>query len=182
LTGASGFTAGTWSEFANELQSETGELYVSRRRKFVAADAQKFKFVSVGPGATLPAFTGLTVTSLNDRAAIFVAPLDDQPIATSSHLLIGFCGNVRNTGATFSSEDTVIDTVGTYPIQYSDDTAQFSLAVTDPHAFNLYRLDWTGVRVSRESFVVDSQAVRAVFSLRIGSVQPTIFWELVKGE
>lgn len=180
LSGAN-FTAGTWSEFANEMQSGTGELYISRRRKFAAINATKLKAIVMGVGGTVPTLTGLTAVTLPDLGGLFIASLDGQPIATATKLRIGMCGNVRNTGDTFSASDTVMDTVGGYPIQQEDMTATFTLTVANPQSLKLYRLQSDGQRSSRETPVsVSASAGTITITLRAGSIYPACDWELTQ--
>lgn len=180
LSGAN-FTAGTWNGFANEMQSGTGELFVSRRRKFVAIDAPKLKSIVMGIGGTAPSLTGLTAVTIGDLCGFFVASLDGQPIATSTKLRIGMCGNARNTGDTFSASDTTMDTVGTYPIQIEDDTVTFTLTIANAASLKLYRLQSDGQRSSRETPVsVNVTAGTITITLRTGSIYPSCDWELTQ--
>lgn len=180
LSGAN-FTAGTWSEFSNEMQSGTGELYVSRRRKFVAIDAAKLKFLAVGVSPTLPTITSVSGISIPDLGAFFIASLDNVAITSSSHLLLGLCGNPRNTGDTFSAANTTMDTVGGYPIQLDDDTVGFTVNVTNPTTWRLYRLQADGTRSSQETPVSASvSAGTLTIQLRTGSIYPAVFFELIR--
>lgn len=183
LTGLTGFTAGTWSEFDNVNQSANKQVYMSRRFKAAHIDTAKFKFFCQS-SATLPwtKIAGLTVNSLTADAAVFVAALDGQPIATSSRLLLGMVGNADNTGQTFSDATRAVCTnFGAYPIKMDDCTADLSITVTTPQEWKLYRLRRDGGRATRETPTeIDADASALRLSLRSGSVQPAIFWELAR--
>lgn len=177
LSGAN-FTSGTWSELANEMQSGTGEISVSRRRKFVAVDTAKAKFIAAGVSATLPIISGISNLVVPDYAAMFIRSMDGNPISSSRRLLLAMCGNPRNTGDTFSSSNTVLGTVGSYPIQEQDMTCSFSIASTAIGDWKLYRLGFDGQRESRDFLTGNATTGVLNVSLRTGSVNPTVFWEL----
>lgn len=183
LTGLTGFSAGTWCEFDNVNQSANKQVYMSRRLKAAHIDTTKFKFFC-HTGASLPwtKITGMTVTALTTGAAVFVASLDGLAIDSSTHLLIGMVGNADNTGQAFSEATRATCTnFGAYPIQMDDCTADLSIVVTAPQTWALYRLRRNGVRASRESPAeIDADAGSIRLALRSGSVQPAIFWELVR--
>jgi hypothetical protein len=183
LTGLSGFTAGTWCEFDNVNQSSNKQIYMSRRLKAGHIDTTKFKYF-VHTGATLPwtKITNMTVTSLTTDAAFFVAALDDTAITSSSHLLIGMVGNTDNTGQTFADATRAVCTnFGTYPITMTDCTASIRLTLARPTDWKLYRLGRNGRRTVRETpTVIDIDAGTMDISLRSGSVQPCVFWEMVR--
>lgn len=180
LTGTSGFTAGTWSEFANEMESGTGELFVSRRRKFVAVDSAKAKFIAAGVGATLPTISDIFDLTVPELGALFIRSMDGAPVASSKRLLLAACGNPRNTGDTFSSNNTVMDTVGGYPIQIQDGTYSFSLPAGKISDWKLYRLGFDGQREQQDFLSGNAATNRINVSLRPGNTNPTVFWELIR--
>lgn len=183
LTGLSGFTDGTWSEFDNVSQSASKQVRMSRRDKCAHIDTAKFKFFC-NTTATFPysKVTGLTVTALSNDSALFVAALDDTAIATSRHLLIGLVGNTENTGQAYTDATRVtLTSFGDYPILTTDVTAAIAVALTSPQDFALYRLNRDGTRSSRETPTsIDAGAGTLLIALRTGSISPSIFFELVR--
>jgi len=180
LTGESGFTAGDWCEWENVIESANGEIFLSRRDKCGYVNTPEFVYFAHA-SSTLPRTAGyLTITSLTDGGALFVAALDDQPINTSARLLVGIVGNVTNTGETYSADGKDRTAIGAYPMQITDCTAQISVAVTRPWAWSMFRLDRTGARNSGETISGNVSAGTITASLRTGVVQPTTFFELVR--
>lgn len=186
LTGLSGanFTSGTWCEGANVLEAGNRQWGMSRRLKRAFINTSKTEFFS-HTSATLPAAVGqMTVQALSTNGAVFVTSLDGLSIATSARLLIGMCGEAQNTGMTYTvnANGTItLTATGTYPIQQRDCTGTLSLALTRPQAWTLYRLARDGSRVSAETPAeIDADAGRLIVTLRTGTIQPTMLWELVR--
>jgi hypothetical protein len=180
LSGAN-FTAGTWCEFANEMESGTGEIFVSRRRKFLAIDTPKLQLLCVGIGATIPTLANVTVTAIPDLGGVFLASLDDATLSTSQHILVGIVGNPRNTGDVLSGDGVTLVTAGTQPIQFQDITVSLSLSLVSPRGWSLYRLAADGTRTSKETPTsINAATDRLNLTLRTGSIQPTVFFELVR--
>lgn len=186
LTGLSGanFTAGTWCEGANVIESGHREWGMSRRLKRCFINTAKTIFFG-HTNATLPAtFGAAIVQALSQNASVFVTSLDGAAITTSSRLLIGMCGEAINTGMTYtvgSDGKQTLTATGNYPVQQLDATATLSLGVTSPRAWSLYRLGRNGERMSRESPAeIDADAARLIITLRTGTIQPACLWELVR--
>lgn len=178
LSGAN-FSAGTWSEFGNEMQSGNKQLLTSRRRKACVVDTTKFKYLAVTSSFTVPTIAGISSVSLSNDSSFFVASIDGAAIASSSRLLIGFCGTSQNTGDSLSG--STLTTSGTYPIQIKNNTLTFTLTVTTPLKWKLYRLNETGQRVTEETIVSrDVDANLLNITLNTGTINPTIWWELVQ--
>lgn len=180
LTGESGFTAGEWCEWENVIESANGEIYLSRREKLGYVSVPELVYVAHSSATWPRTIGGLTITSLTADGALFVAALDDLPISSSAHLLVGIVGNATNTGETYDATGQYRTAEGTYPIQITDCTAQISVAVTRPWAWGLYRLDSTGRRNSGETLSGNVSAGTISMTLRTGVVQPTTFFELVR--
>lgn len=183
-TGLSGFSAGTWCEGANVLESGTREWGMSRRLKRCFINTAKTMFFG-HTNATLPATVGqVIVQSLSQNASVFVMSLDGLSIATSARLLVGLCGEAINTGMTYTvgaDGKQTLTAAGDYPVQQLDATAVLSLAITLPQAWTLYRLQRNGRRGSAETPTsIDASAGRLVVTLRTGTVQPACLWELVR--
>jgi len=173
------FTAGTWSEFGNEMQSGNKQLLTSRRRKALVVDTTKYKYLAVTTGFTVPTITGISGITLSDDSSFFVASLDGAAIASSTRLLVGFCGTSQNTGDSLSG--STLTTSGTYPIQIKNNTLTFTLTVTAPLSWKLYRLQETGQRITQETIVerdVDANTIK--LTLNTGTINPTIWWELTQ--
>lgn len=185
LTGLSGanFTAGTWCELANVIESGHREWGMSRRLKRAFVNTAK-TVLFAHTNATLPATVGpVVVSALTQNASLFLTSLDGNSIATSSRLLLGLCGEAINTGMTYSVANGVqtLTATGDYPVQHLDATATLSLGVALPQAWTLYRLQRNGQRSSAESAAsVDAGAARLVVTLRTGTVYPAVMWELVR--
>lgn len=185
LTGLSGvnFTAGTWCEFANILESGHREWGMSRRLKQAFISTAKTVFFG-HTNATLPATTGaMIVSALSQNASVFVTSLDGNNIATSARLLIGLCGEAINTGMTYTVTNGIqtLTATGNYPVQQLDATATLSLGLTLPQAWTLYRLQRNGIRSSAETPVsADASGGRLIVTLRTGTVYPAVLWELMR--
>ncbi|MCU7371571.1 hypothetical protein PEC18_12110 [Paucibacter sp. O1-1] len=186
LTGLSGanFTAGAWCEGANVLESGHGQWGMSRRLKRAFVNTSKTVFFT-HTAATLPAtFGAVIVSALDQHSSLFVTSLDGAPIATSSRLLIGICGEAINTGMTLSVDGTgkqTITATGDYPVQHRDITAELSLALTPTKRGRLYRLQRNGNRYAEEAAPsIDSATGRLVVKLRTGTNYPACFFELVR--
>jgi len=184
LTGLTGFTAGTWCELDNVIQTANNEILVSRRQKFCSVDTNKLKFFADAGSSIFPypAMSGVVITSLTANAAIFVASLDGNAIASSSRILIGVVGDVKNLGETRAgTTDQTLTAVGTYPIQLDDVTAVVSLTVARAQEMSLYRLGLDGMRETRETPTeINAGAGSLSLTLRTGQVSPAIFWELIR--
>lgn len=187
LTGLSGanFTSGTWCELDNVLQSGNKQIYVSRRRKLAYINEARFKYFATGGASGVYPFsdiTGLRIVSISSNAALFVASLDGAAIASSARLLIGLVGDVKNLGETRSgTTNQTLSTVGTYPIQLDDVTAEISIAVARAQEMRLYRLGLDGLREVGETPVgIDASAGAVSMTLRTGQVAPSVFWELIR--
>ena len=186
LAGLSGanFTAGTWCEAANVLESGNRQWGMSRRlaRAFISTTKTVFFTHTT---ATLPAtFGAVIVSALTADCSVAVVSLDGNSIATSSRLLLVLVGQAINTGMTYTTDSAGKDTItatGTYPVQQIDATASLSLGLTLPQAWRLYRLAFNGSRSSQETPTsVDAGSTRLLVTLRTGVVQPTCLWELVR--
>lgn len=180
LSGLTGFTAGTWCEWENVIESANSEIFLSRRDKCGYVNTPEFIYFAHAASSLPRTIGGLTITSLTAGAALFVAALDDLPISTSARLLVGMVGNVTNTGETYDATGQLRTAIGTYPMQITDCTSQISVAVTRPWAWSMYRLDRTGARNSGESISGNVSAGTITLALRSGVVQPTTFFELVR--
>lgn len=187
LTGLSGanFSAGTWCELDNVLESGNRQWGMSRRLKYAFVNTARTIFFA-HTNATLPVTLGaLVVTALTQHASLFVLSLDGLDITASARLLIGICGEAINTGMTYTvgaDGKQTLTAEGNYPVQQLDVTAGLSLAVTGPmQAWSLYRLRRNGQRECRESLAsVDAGASTLLLSLRTGSVYPSVLFELTK--
>jgi len=180
---ASGWTgAYSWCENNNVTQTRNKEIACSRRQKWATVDTAKFKFVALGAGATKPTHVAsLTLTSLDDNAALAIMSLDDAAIATSEHLLIGLVGEDQNTGSTWDAGRDVITAVGEYPIQIRDCTANITLTVANAREMQLFRLQRNGERSSRETPAAINAVTGAItLNLRTGSVYPSCWFELIR--
>ena len=104
LTGLIGtnFTAGTWCEGANVLQSGTKEWGMSRRLGYCWIDTAKTKYVG-NVNAVLPvSLNNLRISDLSAGAAVFITSMDGNPITSSKKMIIGLVGNSKNSGMTFT--------------------------------------------------------------------------------
>lgn len=186
LAGLSGanFTGGTWCEGANVYEAGTREWGMSRRLKRAFVNTAKTMFFA-HTNATLPATVGqVIVQALSQNCSLFVTSLDGNSIATSSRLLVGLCGEAINTGMTYTvgaDGKQTLTAQGNYPVQQLDATATLSLGLTLPQTWRLFRLQRNGARGSAETPVsVDASAGRLIVTLRTGTVQPAVLWELVR--
>jgi len=140
LTGLSGFTSGTWCEFANVAQTGNKQIYYSRREKVAWVNTPKYVYFSDGGASGVYPYRQLDqvrVMSMTSGAAFFVASADNTRLMASKSLVVGLVGNVKNTGQTFTdSTNVTINTVGTSPIQLDDVTVTFRLTV-DVNAYVL---------------------------------------------
>lgn len=181
FTAATGsMTAGTWSEGANVVVAGNLQWGFSRRLKRAFISTARTVYYSHW-GASLPTTLGqVEILSLTTDAAVFVTSLDGEPIATSSHLLVGMAADAQNTGMTFTDGTRkTIDAGGDYPIQVQDCTASLSLALPLPQSWSVYRLQRDGKRVCAESpSSIDADAGKLVLALRTGEVFPSGIWEL----
>ena len=120
LSGAN-FTAGSWCETANILQSANKEFGWSRRLKYAWIDTAKTKYVGNG-SATLPIqMNNLRVDKLSPGAAVFVTALDNLPLNDSKKILFGLVGDSKNSGMEFTDEtERTLSNVGDYPILVND--------------------------------------------------------------
>ena len=130
LTGLSGanFTAGSWCEGPNILQSGTKEWGMSRRLGFCWIDTAKTKYIGNVSAALPVALSGMSVSDISKGAALFITSIDGNPLSLSKRMLIGLVGNSKNSGMTFtdSTEKTLVNT-GDYPILTDDVTCSFRL-------------------------------------------------------
>ena len=186
LTGLSGanFTAGTWCESSNVVESGHSQWGWSRRLKRAFVSTGKTVFFA-HTNATLPATVGsVIVSALTQNASVLVTSLDGNSIATSARLLVGMCGEAINTGMTYTvgaDGKQTLTATGDYPVQQLDITASLSLALTRPQEFKLYRLQRNGLRGSQETpSQIDAAGGRLWVALRTGSISPAVFWELVR--
>ena len=181
LTGLVGtnFTAGTWCEGANILQSGTKEWGVSRRLKYCWIDTAKTKFVG-NELASLPiSLTNLKITELTAGAALFITSLDDLPLTTSKHMLIGMVGDAKNSGMTFTDNtERTLSTTGDYPILVSDCVARMRLNSIPKGVPCLYPLNRTGERASDIPVSLPVDPTGIYIDIR-NSGSTTVFWELV---
>lgn len=183
LTSYSGYATATWSEGGNVLTSGHQQWGMSRREKRGWINTSKTVYLATIAGASLPmTFGQVTVTSMTSDCSLFVVSADDQPISTSSRLLIGLVGVAENAGMSFTDATRrTIVSMGDYPTQQLDATAVVSLGVSLPQAWKMYRLQRNGGRASAESPTsIDASAARLIVTLRTGTVQPACLWELVR--
>lgn len=169
LTGTSGFTAGTWCEMENVVQSGNKELLVSRRAKVALVNTDKFKYFSDGGAlsAIYPYSTGFTnfsVVSCSTGAALFVASLDGLPLLTSQRIRIDLVGATRNSGETYTdSGKTTLQTVGDWPIVQDRVAAVLKLTRSTWGRFRLSALRMDGTEILRGPVgVTDSSLVIAL--------------------
>lgn len=191
LTGLSGanFTAGTWCEAANVLESGHREWGMSRRLKrcFARAPyaAPRTVYYGGAAGVSLPETVGpVTVQALTDDCSVYVTSHDDLPITSSARMLLGMVGQALNTGTTYTTAadgKITITATGTYPIQQVDARATLTLTVSKPDQWKLYRLARNGRRIGLETLAgVDVMAGTITVKLATGVNQPACDWELVR--
>lgn len=186
LTGLSGanFTAGTWCEGANVLESGHRQWGMSRRLKRAFVNTSKTVFFTHTTSAFPVAYGAVNVTALDQHSSVFVTSLDSNPIATSARLLIGICGEAINTGMTYTvgaDGKQTLTATGDYPVQHRDITAELQLALTPTARGRLYRLKRNGERYMEEvAPAIDSGTGRLIVKLRTGVNYPACFFELVR--
>lgn len=182
LTGLSGFTAGTWCEFDNVVQTANKEILVSRRQKIAWMNTAKLKyFAEAGASGIYPysGMTGIVIDAISANAAMFVGSLDGLSLAASNSMLLGLVGNVRNSGETMTtSANTTLATVGDYPIVQDRATCKIKLARTAFGYFDLLGLGASGEVVTRQAVTVSG--LDFVIDLDVGAAGVN-FWHLVKG-
>lgn len=186
LTLATGtFSAGTWCEHGNVLESETGEIFMSRRHKIGYADgAQLFYFIDGGAQPSIyPCSTRsgvFQVNSLSQGAAFFCASLDGKSLSTTGRMLVGLVGNSMNTGEILNSDNTVVVNPGTYPILIDDATCvlRYNPSTPIPSADKI-----SGDSLSLAGLATGSMSINAadtsapVLTLQTGALG-TVFFEL----
>lgn len=183
LTGYSGYATADWCEGANVLVSAHQQWGWSRRDKCGWINTARTVMFTSTSGATFPKTYGvLTITAIDADVTIAVVSLDGQPLATSSRIAVALCGVAENTGMTFGdSTRQVCTATGNYPIKQRDCTAQIQLQLTAPLDWTLYRCARSGDRTVRESLdAVNVSTGRLQITLRVGTVQPSPMWELVR--
>lgn len=181
LTGASGFTAGSWCEWDNVLETANSQIYMSRRDQLGYVVTSPFLFFAHS-AASFPIEIGaLTISSLTPGAAMFIASLDGLAITISTKILIGMVGTVINSGESYDSKKQIRTVKGVYPMQITDSTADISLELSKLNNWNLYRLARNGRRIVAESPIsINAQAGLLNLKLRSGVISPTTMWELVR--
>lgn len=178
LTGLSGanFTAGTWCEGPNVLQSGTKEWGMSRRLGYCWIDTAKTKYVG-NVSASLPvALSNLSVSDISAGAAMFVTSIDGNAMTSSKKMLIGLVGNSKNSGMTFTNAtETTLSTTGDYPILTDDAVCTFRINCSPSGLPVLRKLnrDGTYANYQAERLPVDPTGVYVNVRSDVGN-----FWEL----
>lgn len=176
------FSAGTWCSGLNIFEAATGEWGFSRRGAYAWMNAAKLKYFA-HDASTLPRPLGfMSVTGIDNKAAIFIASLDGLALTSSKRMLIGLCGDAQNTGMTFTDGTrTTLSTAGDYPAQVTDCTADIALTVQNAQEFKLYRVGRDGVRVTQETPVsINAGTGQLLLKLRTGTIHPAVMWELTR--
>ncbi len=100
-----------------EIHSATGELYWNYGHGYVTASAPRMQ-AAIGFTKDLPiALADCDLTVSNMISSVIVVPLDDEPIATSKHLLITAVGRCRNSGMYYNQCGMRLLTLGASPIK-----------------------------------------------------------------
>ena len=183
LTSYSGYATATWCDSGNVMASAHEQWGWSRRDKCGWISTARTIFFASQAGATFPRTYGvLTITAIDANVSVAAVSLDGLPLASSRHIALGLCGVAENTGMTFSDATRQTCTaLGTYPVQQRDATAQIELQLATPLEWTLYRCARSGDRTVRESLdLVNVSTGRLLLTLRVGVVQPTCLWELVR--
>ncbi len=97
------------------IHAATGELTWNYQKGYVTASAPRMQ-AAVGffPGIPI-ILPDCTISTSNSIASVLVAPLDDQPLSSSRHLLITAVGRCRNTGMAYSQGGQRLLALGSTP-------------------------------------------------------------------
>ena len=111
----------------------------------------------------------------HDYGTLVLTALDDQPIATSGHLLLLASSGSENTDMQWNADRTsVSDQWGTGPTRVNLVPAKVAIALGSK--FAVHALDGTGKKISQ----VDTKMENGTLVFEIGSPHKTIWYELIK--
>jgi hypothetical protein len=104
-------------ETAEEIRSDTGELYRNLRQRYATIDTPRTKaaYGFLGSAGTL-ALHGLRLRCKTDFAVIALSSLTDAPLESSDNILLTAVGRADNTDATYNSNHTLQYSRGHGPI------------------------------------------------------------------
>ena len=105
-----------WNEQEKTLTSVTGEMVWDYGKETILLKSPKTQGVigrAAGRAIDLP---GVSVKLSTDFVSLLFTPLDDQPLATSKHVLITALSRDKQTGAVYSADGKKLENVGTAPL------------------------------------------------------------------
>ncbi len=104
-------------EDADEIRSDTGELYRNVREKYATIDTPRTKAAYGFLGHVGPIeLKGLRLHCRTDFAVVALSSLSNAPLAESDNILLTAVGRADNTGATYNSNRTLQYSRGHGPI------------------------------------------------------------------
>ena len=103
----------------------------------------------------------------NVPATVWVSTLDGRPVRTSRRLLLTHLTDVQASGNVYADrEKTTLLKWGTYPPLVRNGAATVSLALAEPHAYEVWALATTGRRVARLPVAVRDGRLEVTVSVK----------------
>jgi hypothetical protein len=155
-----------------EVFSDTGELYRSFEKKFGWIDTPKTKaaYGFLGKEGTL-ALQDLKINVTTDFATVALSTLTDEPINSSSNMLLTAVGRADNTNSRYNEDHTQQLEVGHGPIQVQIIAATVKIK-TDKKDLRVFAINPQGFIIG----YIPSEYRDGVFEFEIGGIYPSMYY------
>lgn len=121
-----------WDQRSRRIRSATGELTWDYGREVVTVQTPKTQGVIGRTGGDSFKLPGVEVRFKTPFVSTLFTPLDDLPLAQSSHILITALAQDKQTGTRYSADGTRLEAIGTAPLLLEPVQATIKLAGAKP--------------------------------------------------
>lgn len=177
LVAAGTVPAGAVDAAAERVVSDTGELRIDGNAGLFQAVTARSEHFVLSKGGT--ASGGLVQINVDARpTTVGVAAMDDQPLATSTRLLVLHLTNLANTRTRFRGKAmTLLESLGDLPHLVHAGRAEIRLTL--PGTFTAWACDVTGKRLREVPLRRDGEMLILVSDQTQGD-EPAMVYELVR--
>ena len=159
---------------ADEVLSDTGELYRSWKKKYgyINADRTKCAYGFLGRNGIL-SLSGVTIDCETDFATIALSSLTDAPVVNSDTILLTAVGRAENTG--FKAEGDLMLDIGTPPVQIEVIKAKISIE-TPVEGVRVWAVSPEGYYIG----TVPTEYENGTLFFEIGNVSRSMYYLIIK--
>lgn len=159
-------------------QSETGELTMYGNEHVLKVVTPRTEAVAA-PAGMLHGLGLFTLATSTEDCCAALTSVDGKPLAESRRMVFLWITRESNTGMITSGDGKTLVKKGGYPALWKLGKVAFKAKVSDPGAFKMYLLDYSGARLEGVPVsVCDGELVCSLDTAKLAH-SPTPFFELV---